>query len=53
MNEEIYIAEDEDGIRLTVKTFLESEGYVVSDFPNGDLLYDAFLTNNRTWSSLM
>ena len=43
MNEEIYIAEDEDGIRLTVKTFLESEGYVVSDFPNGDLLYDAFL----------
>ncbi len=43
MNEEIYIAEDEDGIRLTVKTFLESEGYVVSDFPNGDLLYEAFL----------
>ena len=43
MNEQIYIAEDEDGIRLTVKTFLESEGYVVSDFPNGDLLYDAFL----------
>ena len=43
MNEEIYIAEDEDGIRLTVKTFLESEGYAVSDFPNGDLLYDAFL----------
>nr|WP_321291991.1 response regulator transcription factor [uncultured Trichococcus sp.] len=43
MSEEIYIAEDEDGIRLTVKTFLESEGYVVSDFPNGDLLFDAFL----------
>ena len=43
MNEEIYIAEDEDGIRLTVKTFLESEGYAVTDFPNGDLLYDAFL----------
>ena len=43
MNEEIYIAEDEDGIRLTMKTFLESEGYAVSDFPNGDLLYDAFL----------
>lgn len=44
MNKEIYIAEDEDGIRLTVKTFLESEGYVFSDFPNGDLVYEAFLT---------
>jgi DNA-binding response OmpR family regulator len=43
MNERIYIAEDEAGIRETVKTFLESEGYQVEDFMNGDLLYDRFL----------
>lgn len=42
MNETIYIAEDEENIRETVKTFLESEGYLVKDFPNGDLLFDAF-----------
>lgn len=45
MNEKIYIAEDEDAIRLTVKTFLESEGYLVSDFPNGDLLFEEFQKN--------
>jgi len=45
MNEKIYIAEDEDAIRLTVKTFLESEGYLVSDFPNGDLLFKEFQKN--------
>ncbi len=38
MNEHIYIAEDEDNIRETVKTFLESEGYQVTDYENGDLL---------------
>ncbi|CZQ94015.1 transcriptional regulatory protein c terminal [Trichococcus palustris] len=45
MNEKIYIAEDEETIRLTVKTFLESEGYLVSDFPNGDLLLEEFQKN--------
>lgn len=45
MNEKIYIAEDEETIRLTVKTFLESEGYLVSDFPNGDLLFEEFQKN--------
>ena len=43
MNEEIYIAEDEDGIRLTVKTFLESEGYAAVSYthltlPTSDLV---------------
>lgn len=42
MNELIYIAEDEDNIRETVKTFLESEGYQVRDFSTGDALFDAF-----------
>ncbi len=43
MNERIYIAEDEDRIRETVKTFLESEGYSVADFATGDALYDEFI----------
>ncbi|MPW25620.1 response regulator [Alkalibaculum sp. M08DMB] len=43
MNEHIYIAEDEDNIRETVKTFLESENYKVTDFENGDLLYAEFV----------
>lgn len=42
MNELIYIAEDEDNIRETVKTFLESEGYQVRDFSTGDALFDEF-----------
>ncbi len=43
MKETIYIAEDEESIRQTVKAFLESEGYAVAGYENGDLLYDAFL----------
>lgn len=43
MNEKIYMAEDEEKIRETVKTFLDSEGYEVSAFPNGDLLFEKFL----------
>ena len=39
----IYIADDEDNIRQLVKTFLESGGYYVEDFPTGDLLYERFL----------
>lgn len=45
MNERIYMAEDEDNIRETVKAFLESEGYVVSDFNNGDSLFEEFVRN--------
>lgn len=45
MNNRIYIAEDEDNIRETVKAFLESEGYEVSDFNNGDSLFEEFQKN--------
>ena len=38
----IYIADDDDNIRTIVRTFLESDGYLVEDFPNGDLLLDRF-----------
>ncbi|MCL2396795.1 MAG: response regulator transcription factor [Defluviitaleaceae bacterium] len=38
----IYIADDETNIRLGIKTFLESAGYTVRDFENGDLLLEAF-----------
>lgn len=38
----IYIADDEQNIREAIKTFLESEGYMVSAFENGDLLLAAF-----------
>jgi len=38
----IYIADDETNIRIGIKTFLESVGYVVEDFENGDLLLAAF-----------
>lgn len=39
---EIYIADDERNIREAIKTFLESEGYAVTAFENGDLLLDTF-----------
>jgi len=45
MNDRIYIAEDEDNIRETVKAFLESEGYEVGDFNNGDSLFEEFQKN--------
>ena len=38
----VYIADDDDNIRQVVKTFLESDGYKVEDFPNGDLLLERF-----------
>lgn len=38
----IYIADDEANIREALKLFLESEGYIVTSFENGDLLLDAF-----------
>ena len=42
MNELIYIADDEKNIRNVVKTFLESEGYSVTAFDDGDRLLAAF-----------
>ena len=38
----IYIADDEKNIRSAIRTFLESSGYIVEDFENGDLLMAAF-----------
>ncbi len=42
MNELIYIADDETNIRDVVKSFLESEGYRVDAFKDGDQLLAAF-----------
>lgn len=38
----IYVADDEKNIRDAIKTFLESEGYAVRAFENGDQLLHAF-----------
>jgi len=38
----IYVADDDDNIRQVVKSFLESDGYKVEDFPTGDLLLERF-----------
>jgi len=38
----IYIADDEDTIREALRTFIESAGYGVRAFENGDLLLVAF-----------
>ena len=29
----IYIADDDDNIRQVIRTFLQSDGYLVEDFP--------------------
>ena len=39
----IYVADDDDNIRQIVRTFLSSDGYLVEDFPMGDLLMERFL----------
>ena len=39
----IYAADDDDNIRRIIRTFLESDGYAVEDFPTGDLLLARFL----------
>lgn len=46
MSKLIYIADDEANIRHLVKTFLQSEGYIVKDFENGDSLLEEF--NKKT-----
>lgn len=45
MQRTIYLADDEKNIREVVKSFLESEGYQVSTFENGDKLLAAFREN--------
>ena len=40
----IYIADDDDNIRDAIRAFLENDGYIVTAFETGDLLYDAFKT---------
>lgn len=42
MPKSIYIADDEENIREVVKSFLESEGYFVTAFEDGDKLLAAF-----------
>ncbi len=42
MRKNIYIADDEQNIRDVIKSFLESEGYRVTVFENGDQLLAAF-----------
>ena len=39
----IYVADDDGNIRQIIRTFLESDGYAVEDFPTGDLLLARFL----------
>lgn len=38
----IYIADDDENIREAIKTFLKHEGFVVTDFENGDVLLAGF-----------
>ena len=38
----IYVADDDDNIRQIIRTFLVSDGYLVEDFPSGDLLLERF-----------
>jgi len=42
VQKKVYIADDEENIRLAIKQFLENAGYAVEDFENGDLLLKAF-----------
>lgn len=42
VKEKIYIADDDANIREGIKIFLESEGYRVAIFENGDLLFAQF-----------
>ena len=42
MSKTIYIADDDDNIRLAIKAFLEKEDFKVEDFPTGDQLLERF-----------
>ena len=45
MGYSIYIAEDDKKIRELIHRFLESDGYAVTSFENGDELLTAFRKN--------
>ncbi|MDG6136556.1 response regulator transcription factor [Lactococcus petauri] len=42
MSKTIYIADDDDNIRLAIKAFLEKEDFKVEDFLTGDHLLERF-----------
>ena len=42
MSKTIYIADDDDNIRLAIKAFLEKKILKVQDFPTGDQLLERF-----------
>ena len=42
MSKTIYLADDDDNIRLAIKAFLEKEDFKVEDFPTGDQLLERF-----------
>lgn len=42
MSKTIYIADDDDNIRLAIKAFLEKEDFKVEDFPTGDEILERF-----------
>ena len=42
MSKTIYIADDDDNIRLAIKAFLEKEDFKVEDFSTGDHLLEHF-----------
>lgn len=46
MGKLIYIADDEKNIRDLIRTFLESDGFEVATFDNGDSLFSAFQTKS-------
>ena len=45
MRKNIYIADDDDNIRETIKAFLEKEGYNVTAFETGEKLLVSFINN--------
>ena len=42
MPKKIYIADDEENIRIAIKAFLEKAGFEVEDFGTGDVLLERF-----------
>lgn len=42
MDKLIYLADDEKSIRDIITTFLQSEGYGINAFENGDQLFQRF-----------
>lgn len=46
MSKLIYIADDEENVRVLIQGFLKKEGYVVEAFENGDILFETFLAKS-------